>query len=454
MTRRALVAAALAIAALTAATPAALAAGTLTVKVTGAGHVSASGILCPPACTQRYPRPSRAFIDFGHSDATIYGAATPAQSWSALLAADLSAKEVDLAVIGANAAYPDGTKFDGGWPWVLAYTQPGTDLASPPAPFTSSLFYGFNDLVDLQGPSHLGPFVQAMTTMIARLSSVAAFADDSATVSAPAGGWTSIASPGLGNSGSLLAPTGPGSTLTITVPGSFRGGTIALGFTSTSMTNPPSGQAVYEVSVDGGPARAYTIDGPTMVTPFVGAGGGFIGTVDQLAGLSAGAHTLTVALASTSPEIASYFDYWEAEASQPQARPILLPLQWPLTPAAFAYFAQNRYVPDNAAVAALDQTLRQVAAHAGPNVIPVQLNLGTNLANYTSDQAHPSTAGHALIAKQMLAALTTATVSATPSAKARFLGWSGAGCHGTHQCAIVLHADRSVHATFVPRHHL
>lgn len=426
------------------------AAGILRVRTSGPGLVSGNGILCPPTCTQRYPRRSRAFVDFGHSDATPYGAATPEQSWPALVARALSAQEVDLAVIGANASYPDGAKFDGGWPWVLAYTQPGTNLAAPPAPFTSSLFYGFNDLVDLAGPSHLGPFVQAMTTMIARLQSVAAFADDSRTVSAPAGAWRRVPGPGLGNSPVLLAPEHPGSTLAITVPRSFRGGTIALGFTSTSLTNPPSGRASYAVSIDGGPARGYAIDGRSMVTPFVGAGGGFIGTVDQLRALKPGPHRLTVTLASSSAAIASYFDYWEAEASQPQARPILLALQWPLTPAAFAYFAANRYVPDNAAVAALDRTIRRIAARSGPNVIPVSLDLGRSLGDYTPDQAHPSNAGHALIAKQMLAALSTVTLTARGRRGARFAGWRGAGCSGTGTCTIALTSRRTVTAVFAP----
>jgi hypothetical protein len=433
------------------ATPLAHASGILTVKTTGPGQVSGSGILCPPTCRSRFPRPSRDFIDFGHSDATPYGAATPAQSWSALVAAGLSAQEVNLAVIGANASYPDGTKFDGGWPWVLDYTQPGIDLGAAPAPFTSSLFYGFNDLVNLAGPGNLGPFVQAMTTMIARLESVAAFGDDSPTVSAPTSAFKPIPSPGLGSSSALLAPAGIGSSLTVTVPPSFRGGTIALGFTSTSFTNPPSGQAVYSVRIDGGAPRPYTIDGPTMVTPFVGAGGGFIGTVDELPALAPGAHTVTVTLTSSDNSIQTYFDYWEAEAGQPQARPILLALQWPLTPAAFAYFAGNRYVPDNAAVGVLNRTIRQVAAAFGPNVIAVPLNLGSKLANFTPDQAHPSTAGHALIAKQMLAALGTVTLTATPTRNARFAGWRGGACHGTRPCTLALSRNRTVAARFAGR---
>jgi lysophospholipase L1-like esterase len=410
--------------------------------------VSGSGILCPPACTQRFPRPSRYLVNFGHSDATPYGAATPAQSWPALLAADLSAKEVGLAVVGANASYPDGTKFDGGWPWVLGYTQPGTNLAAPAPPFTGSLFYGFNDLVNLAGPDNLGPFAQAMTTMIARLDSVAVFGDDSRTVSAPGSGWQAVASQGESSSRHLLGPEHAGSSLTIAVPESFRGGTIALGFTSASYTNPPSGQAVYAVSVDGGSGRRYTIDGPSMVTPTVGAGGGAIGTVDQIAALAPGAHTLTVTLLQSSPSIASYFDYWEAEASQPQARPILLPLQYQVPDAAFAPFAENRYVPTDAAIVALDGVIRLLASRWGPNVIAVPLDLGLDPANYDTDGAHPSTAGHALIARQMLAALSTVTLTATPQRGSTFKGWSGAGCSGTRPCTIALSRGRTVTARF------
>jgi hypothetical protein len=185
-----------------------------------------------------------------------------------------------------------------------------------------------------------------------------------------------------------------------------------------------------------------------MVTPVVGAGGGAVGTVDQVAALTPGAHTLAVTLLESSPSIRSYFDYWEAEANQPQARPILLPLQYQVPDAAFAPFAENRYVPTDAALVALDGVIRQVASHWGPNVIAVPLDLGLDPANYYADDAHPSTAGHALIAQQMLTALSAVTLTATPERGSTFTGWSGAGCSGTRPCTIALSHARAVSARF------
>ena len=427
--------------------PSARAAGTLTVKATGAGTVSASGILCPPTCKQRYPRPSHYLIGFGHSEATSFGATTPTQAWPALLAHDIPATEDNQAVIGAVTSYPDGTKYQGGWAWVLQNANPGTNMTALPFTFTSTLFYGFNDLNDLGGPSNLSPFVQALQTIISRVDSIAVFEDNDPTVSAPSSAWASITTSGVNSGTTVLAPKASGVPLTISVPADFQGGTIALGFSATSTTNPPAGQAIYSISVDGGAPRPYTIDAPSMVTPYIGFGGGWIGTVYRIPNLAPGPHTIKLALDASAATIGSYFDYWEALANPPVARPIELPLQFAIPPNGFIPFIGDPYIPNNPAIASLDQDIRQVAAQFGPNVMPVQLNLGTNPANLTSDGSHPNDAGHALIAQQLFAALTMVTLTETPKRGARFKGWQGA-CSGTGPCTVTVSRNRSVTATF------
>ncbi|MHB8694081.1 MAG: hypothetical protein ACYDHH_22815 [Solirubrobacteraceae bacterium] len=442
--------------------PAAGARGVLTVRASGSGQVSGSGILCPPTCTQTYPRASQNLVLFGDSGATSYGASSPALGWPSLVSTALSATNDDFAVDGAAASYPDGTNNDGGWAWVLGLTQPGQNLALTPAPFTGSILAGLNDLHFLGGPTHLGPFTQAMTTMIERLDSVAVFEDNSHTVSAPSG-WTSIPSKNVNSGTTVLQPNQIGAPLTISVPGSFRGGTIALGFTTSAGNATPSGQAAYTVSVDGGAPSTYTIDGPTMVTPLMtnrtpalANGGGWIGTIDRLMNLTPGKHKLTVALKSTSGSITSYFDYWEAEATQPIAQPIALPLQYGLPSLNYTPAPGASYFPTNTDVALLDLSIRKVAQQFGPNVIPIQLSLGSDPANYFVDNVHPSDQGHAYIAQEMLLGLSTVTLTPHAARGAKFLGWSGGGCSGTQPCAIVLNSGVTVKAKFTtPRrsHH-
>ena len=428
--------------------PAARAAGNLTVKTTGSGRVSGSGILCPPTCTSRFPRPSQYLIGFGQSEATSFGASSPSKAWPAVLAHDIRATEDNQALIGAVAAYPNGSTYVGGWAWVLQRGTPGSNPAAPPASFTGTEYYGFNDMNDLGGPTKLGPFVQSMYTMVSRMDSVAVFEDNSRSVSAPASAWKSMQANGEENSGTtLLQPTADDVPLTISVPASFQGGTIALGFTTGVVMNPPVGQVIYDVSVDGGAPSSYTIDGPSMVTPYIGKGGGAIGTVDRISNLSKGAHTLKVWLVSAASTLTTYFDYWEALATQPAARPILLPLQFTIPPVGFTPFVGDPYVPNNPDIATLNGVIQQIATQFGPNVQAVPVTLYDNPSNFYIDNDHPNDAGHALIAKQLLNALTTVTLKPAAKAGAAFRGWSGA-CSGTGTCTVNLSRNRTVTAKF------
>jgi hypothetical protein len=45
---------------------------------------------------------------------------------------------------------------------------------------------------------------------------------------------------------------------------------------------------------------------------------------------------------------------------------------------------------------------------------------------------------------------TLVTLTATPAAGSMFEGWNGGGCSGTGACTVILHADTTVTATFVP----
>jgi lysophospholipase L1-like esterase len=427
----------------------------LSVSVVGPGRVTASGIDCATRCAQSYPRAARALVGFGHSVMAGYGSTNPAtHSWMALVASKLGATDNDNGVDGAVAAFPEDPSAppnsgNGGYAYDLSIDNPGTNLKAAPPQVTAAVMFGFNDLTNLGGPERLGPFKQALTTILARVNAVAAFAADSPSVSA-ASGWTTASSKNVGSGSTMLAPQSAGARLTIKVPASFQGGTIALGFTAKALAPAPTGAAVYGVQVDGGPARVYTIDATSMVTPIINGDGGWIGTVDRLGGLAPGAHTITVALQSSSGTVASYFNYWEAEAPLAQARPIIVPEQYDLTPAGYGVFAaaHTPYVPSNAGVAALNAMIRRVAAGFPANVQSVRLSLGRNKAHFYTDGAHPSNDGYVLIAREIFAALQTVTLHATPTAGARFTGWRGAGCSGTGTCTVKVKAARHVTAHF------
>lgn len=415
----------------------------LSVTVNGSGTVTGSGIDCPGLCSQSYPMPSTALIGFGHSVVAGTGASQPATtSFMALLAGDLGATNYNFGIGGSEAAFTDG------WAWTLENYVPDNNAASTPPAVTDVAYYGLNDLAALGGPANLGPFEQGMATIIARLDSVALFEDNDPSVSAPST-WTSYSVQDENSGSSVLVPYAYNSPLTITVPSNFQGGTIALGFTAAANSATPTGKDVYDVRVDNGPTSTYTINGPTMVTPEGQTYGNVIGTIDRISGLARGAHKITLALASSSGTIATAFDYWQAEAPQNEARPIIVPLQYLTTTAGYELYASlGELVPTNATVEQMNQDIVNVADTFGPNVQTVQLNLGPSLVNLALDQLHPDDAGHALLAQQILSALSSVTLTASPSSGYAFAGWSGGGCSGIAPCTVPMSAAEHVTATF------
>jgi hypothetical protein len=421
---------------------------TLSVHVAGSGRVTGFEISCPPLCTQEYPRPARVLVGFGQSVEAGYGATNAAmRGWMGLLAARLRMPQENYAVSGSAAAYPDGEKHPGGWALVLQSVKPGTDLGAPPESIDYTMMYGLNDVAFLGGPDKLGPFVQAMITMISRIESVAVREDNDPSVHVPSG-WTSYPTAGLANSGkTILAPRSFNNPITIKVPANFQGGTISLGFTVGTTSATPRGRVVYRLRVDAGRASRYVINGSTMVPTLLYDSGGYIGTVDRVNGLTPGAHTIKVALEATSNALTSYFDYWEAEAPPATARPLVVPLQYETTSAGYANYHGYPYVPDDAGVQIMNRTIERIVAQFGPEVRTVPFDLGKKLVNLASDQLHPSDAGYFAIFKQALAAFESATLSAEPSRGYLFSGWGGS-CSGAGTCTVGMNSDKTITATF------
>jgi hypothetical protein len=414
----------------------------LSVTVHGSGTVTGSGIDCQALCSSSYPIPATSLIGFGHSVVAGTGASNPATTdFMSLVAGDLGATDYNFGIGGSEAAYPDG------WAWTLENYVPGTNAANTPPASTYVAYYGLNDLAALGGPSYLGPFEQGLASIIARLDSVAVYEDNDRSVSAPST-WTSYSVSGENSGSTVLVPYAHNSPLTITVPSNFQGGTIALGFTAAANSANPTGQTVYDVRVDNGTTSTYTINGPTMVTPEISGNGNVIGTIDRISGLTPGAHKITIALASSTGTISTAFDYWEAEAPFNESRPMIVPLQYDLPTAGYQDYTTWGYVPDDASVQVLNSDILSVVSSFPANVQTVQLNLDKNLADLSPDQLHPDDAGYTIIAQQVMAALSTVTLTATPSAGYTFTGWSGGGCSGTGTCTASISSARSVTATF------
>lgn len=319
-----------------------------------------------------------------------------------LLAAYFMAIEQNWSVNGAAACYDQVAAQTGGraggWTWMLKnITRPATITAAPPSA-ANILFFGVNDIVVL-GITRMGPFKEAYRAMLCRMIANATFEETDASITYPAGWSTVTATNWAGNN--QVKRCVPGSAVaTIQVPSGFLGGTIDLGFvttTSSAVGVIPTGQAVWTITVDGTVnTTTYTIDGPSMVTPLFSDGGGRNATVYRIKNLSAGAHTITLTLTSESGTLTTYFDYWQTEAVTPP--PTALLLQY--------YGLNNTLAPVDSSMDAMNQIITGIAGEfALSQVTTVPLNLYKNPVNYYSDGLHGVDAGFTVMAGQVEQAL-------------------------------------------------
>ena len=338
------------------------------------------------------PRPGRLEVS-GHSIAFGGGVSAFENRFTTRLAELLGVQEVNRAVSGAIACWHNtGVDVgDGGYATVLQrFERPADMEARSPEPAVALTYYGINDL-GLLGPGNLAPFQHALRTAISRHLASAVFEEEHDSVS-PSGAWKARAADGPDCSGGgVLETREPGANLTIEVPETFPGGTVALGFV---------------VSKESDSRLSFAVDG--VETPALDTGdageplGHRTGVVQRLRALAPGAHTVTCTVERTGGAVA--FDYWQVE---PDAGPtVLVPLAFRMRDWSHHY-SDWPHQPSDADVPVLNEAIRSVVAEFGPNVVAVDLDpvLDHQERLFSWDGVYPNDEGHRLIADTLVAAV-------------------------------------------------
>lgn len=290
----------------------------------------------------------------GHSIAHGGGTSKQNRRYTTLLAKRLRAREVNHSVSGAIACFNDTGREvgDGGWEHALRKLHRPADVSARlPGGLIGICHYGVNDLA-VVGPQNLDPVKHAMRAVISRHRAASVFDDD---------------------------------CRTITIPGAFTGGVVALGFEAT-----PGEGGLQTIEVDGAPAATLDTRGIAVYEKFR------CGAVARVGPLAPGAHTITVDGAD--------FRYWQIEQADPPL--VLLPL---------GHGARSWHVyegwpnkPVNEDVPFLNQALREVAAEFGDRVVCVDTESVLRLrAELMGENQYPNDAGHRALADAMYEALAT-----------------------------------------------
>lgn len=359
----------------------------------------------------------------GHSYASGFGNVDGAEWFGARLCAALGAEEVLYGHTSAVLAWDDSSGFPGGYATAFNAFRPRvyhqiTQYANylprnaspylPLAPVTV-YYYGFNDLAWLSATVNTSVAWLKMAlravTCAARAGGI--FADTDASVAYGGSGgshWTANTSVGEFGSPTNHSTTTVNDTVTITVPADFPGGEIDL------MTIVSGGGAKWSVTVDGGAARV--LDGTGSA--FGPSSGRTNLVVQRLTGLAAGAHTIIATVAALDGGATAFFDSWLITAP---SLPLVVLCNHPAVPALPYAVGGAPHTPITAAdVAALNAAITALAAEftsvAVADVATAFAAAKGNVVStspgslYNSDNLHPNSSGHALIAATIRAAVT------------------------------------------------
>jgi hypothetical protein len=314
--------------------------------------------------------------------------------------------QTSYAVGGSILASDNQSPAGNGFAWLLQ-TITRANGGSPWAPGSGLVLiqHGANDLAKWgSGAGPISAIQSAMRVVLSRFRSAATgvFENNDATVVFGSGWAAYNGGANYFYSGTTCQYTSTNaSTVTISVPASFPGGTIAIGTPALA-----AGGAIFSASVDGGTAITWDTRTISQAVASKAVVANVTGYVKRLTGLAAGAHTIIITVSSITSF--AYFDYWEAETPDPPT--ILLLLQPRLTANGYTDLGGGLGDTD---IQKLNVALLSLAAEFGPAVIPVHLDqlFGANAAYYTTtvgNREHPNDAGHSLIATACLAALQTA----------------------------------------------
>ena len=243
----------------------------------------------------------------------------------------------------------------------------------------------------------------AVRAMISRIRAAATgvFEDQHSSVVLSTSQWSG-ATQSTSNSGTTFVySTVNGSTVTISVPADFPGGTIALGYQVQQGTS-----AAYTVTVDG--LAAGNISTLGMATAVTNRTNNGMAGIHRLTNVAPGAHTIVITTSSI--VTAAAFDYWQIEAPNPPL--VLLVGQPRLIAGGYQSYADfgNNFAVNDASVQQLNTAMMQLAAEFDSQVqfVPIDPLIGNNSAYFATgshlNNVHPNDAGHSMIAAACYAA--------------------------------------------------
>lgn len=340
---------------------------------------------------------------FGHSIAAGNGSTGGAAGFGQRLAATLNTdvENVGIALSFLSAAVAGLS----GWDYFYRKTESQTVAAASgtygPRRGPTVIFHGLNDFglpATGAGSKHqysdLLPFRHALRACISRARMVGVYEEDDSTVAftTSGGGWATHAgtasapeTASTASGGQWQENTVNGKTVTITVPSTFKGGTIALGF----LCNDSGHGGNWTVAVDGGSANLMDARNCNAVISAVGY---YTPVVLRLTGLAAGTHTIVA-----NPQTAAtkaLFDCWWAESPTPS--PVIVCNQH--TPTSGGYTAEF--------LTQLNQSITDVVAEFDSDVVVADVKTGLDAdPTLLNDGVHPNDAGHAYIASKVADAL-------------------------------------------------
>ncbi|HWF54858.1 MAG TPA: hypothetical protein VG223_09540 [Solirubrobacteraceae bacterium] len=382
------------------------------VRVTMVAVMLAGAVGLATACggSSRPPRKLvGALVAWGHSGvAGGYAGVTP---FPTLVGSTLARQVTNFAVDGSQLL-TDGPN---SWGNILHITSTGRygRARHQPPPYRptneiSVLMTGMNDLGcaspkypgGAQGSAFLNAIGDSLGTVISRLRATAVFpASDRSVAYGP--GWKFTPSAGYSGNGFEVTTT-PGSTVTIKVPKSFRGGTIDFG-----TLDAPGYGGTWSFTVDGRSAGS-------LVTAGVASGGEVIGMVQRFTGLRAGSHTIVATpLAQAGTMFAAGFNYWQIEPAHPEYVGLLM-MYDPVSTE--AYKTGCGFLPTDADIAAMNRAensvVKQFDTRRSDRVIPISLpKLNHNASLAYADDLHPNQAGIRYMASQVVRAMARAARS-------------------------------------------
>ena len=346
----------------------------------------------------------------GHSYMSGYQNTEGGERFMTRLAASLHAEEVTYAVTQAVLAQDSSSAQAGGYANVLNALTPRLASASsysvrnaqPYLPLSPAavFFYGFNDLAYLTATTatNVAWYKMALRACCCVARAGGWFPDTDSSV-AYSSGWT--ANTGVAAYGwpTNHSATATGKTVTITVPADFPGGEIDL------LSIAYSGGTKWSTVVDSGSAQV--LDGTSSAYGSNSSRGNLV--VQRLTGLAAGTHTIVMTVSALDSGADAFFQGWLIAAP---SLPVTVLCTQPAAPSLPLTISDGAHSPVTSTdVTSLNSATTALAAEfTDGNVVIADVasyfaDAAGNVAYtspgslYYSDNLHPNSAGHGVIAQ-------------------------------------------------------